>query len=379
MRKLKWNTHADLAIKKTPSVGREEYLDYMTFQANERPLFTEIFGPLIGLKEEWEEQGATPEELDFSAFTYRCEARGRLPITTGRNGGYPEQLIEETEEYKLWYDGLGRTMKLSKAVSTLPLPMDYPVKTMDDWLKIKPWYEFSEDRLSRDWQATARRHKEQDKVVYVSIPGGFDEPRELMGEEALCIAYYEQPELIHDILQTIGESAFKVLERVSSAVKIDMLSVHEDMAGRSGPLIGPKQVREFIAPYYRRIWDLLRDRGARLFDQDSDGDMTPVVDAFLEAGLNCMHPMEPTGNMDIVKIRETYGTRLAFVGGIDKHVIRRSKEEIVEELEYKIPPMVKSGGCVLALDHRIPNGTPLENYRFYVKKAWEIIHRESAI
>jgi len=40
-------------------VGREEYLDYMTFERNERPLFTEIFGPLIGLKEEWEEQANT--------------------------------------------------------------------------------------------------------------------------------------------------------------------------------------------------------------------------------------------------------------------------------------------------------------------------------
>ena len=68
MTKLKWKTHADLAIQKTASVGREEYLDHMTFQSNERPLFTEIFGPLLGLKEEWEEQGATPAELDFSAL-----------------------------------------------------------------------------------------------------------------------------------------------------------------------------------------------------------------------------------------------------------------------------------------------------------------------
>ena len=31
--------------------GREEYLDYMTFASNELPLFTEISGPIIGLKE----------------------------------------------------------------------------------------------------------------------------------------------------------------------------------------------------------------------------------------------------------------------------------------------------------------------------------------
>lgn len=377
MRQMKWKTHADLAIRKTPCVGRKEYLDHMTFQRNERPLFTEIFGPILGLKEEWEEQGATSGELDFSAFVYRCEARGWLPVNTGRNGGYPEMLIEETDDHRIWRDGLGRTMNLPKAFATLPLPMDYPVKTMDDWLKIKPWYSFSEDRLASDWQAAAQEHVRRDSVVCVGIPGGFDEPRQLMGEEALCIAYYEQPELIQDILLTIGNTAFKVLDRVSAAVKIDLLFVHEDMAGKSGPLAGPVQIREFITPYYRKIWDLLRDRGAQVFDQDSDGDMNPVIDAFLDAGVNCMHPMEPAANMDIVKVREKYGTRLAFYGGIDKHIIRRSREEIVEELEYKIPPMIKTGGCVLALDHRIPNGTPLSNYKFYVSKAWEIMNRES--
>jgi hypothetical protein len=376
--KLKWKTHADLAIQKTPSVGRDEYLNHMTFQSNERPLFTEIFGPILGLKEEWEEQGATPEELAFSAFTYRCEARGHVPVNTGRNGGYPDEIIEETDEHKIWRDGLGRTMKLPKMTATLALPMDYPVKSMDDWLKIKPWYEFSEDRLAGDWKAKALEHKSNGKVVAVGIPGGFDEPRQLMGEEELCVAFYTQPELIHDMLETIGDTAYRVLDRVSAEVQIDFLSVHEDMAGKSGPLAGPSHIGEFIKPYYRKVWDLLESRGVRIFDQDSDGDMNPVIDAFLDAGVNCMHPIEPAANMDIVKIREKYGTRLAFYGGIDKHVIRRSKQEIVDELEYKIPPMIKTGGCVLALDHRIPNGTPLENYRFYVRKAWEIMNREFA-
>lgn len=377
MRKLKWPTHAGLAIKKTPTIKREEYLDYMTFQKNERPLFTEIFGPIIGLKEEWEEQGATPEELDFSAFKYRFEIRGGVPLSIGRMGGYPEAVIENTEEYTISRDGLGRTMKLFKNVATIALPMDYPVKNMDDWLKLKPFYEFSEARFGKDWEATARRHLAAERVVSVGIPGGFDEPRQLMGEEGLCIAYHEQPELVHDILDTIGHTAFRVLDKVSATVQIDLLSVHEDMAGKSGPLAGPKQIHEFIKPYYRRVWDMLADRGARLFDQDSDGDMNAVIPAFLDAGINCMHPLEPAAGMDIVKIREQYGTKLAFYGGIDKHVIRRSKEEIVAELEYKIPPMIATGGCVLALDHRIPNGTPIENYRFYIKKAWEIIERET--
>lgn len=377
MPSLKWLEHEDLAIKKTPSIGRQEYLDHMTFRRNDRPLFTEIFGPLVGLKEEWEEQGASQAELDFSAFRYRCEGRGFLPVNTGRLGGYPEIALEETETYRLFRDSLGRTMKLSKGFATLPLPLDYPVKTMNDWKRIKPWYGFDEERLASDWEISAKQFLAEDKVICVSIPGGFDEPRQLMGEEALCLACYEQPELLFDILNTIADTAWQVLKRVTEIVKVDLLFVHEDMAGKAGPILGPRQVKEFIAPYYRKVWDLMRERGALLFDQDSDGDMNSVIPAFLEAGVNVMHPMEPAANMDIVQIRQKYGDRLAFYGGIDKHVLRRSPAEITRELEYKIPPMLQTGGCVFGLDHRIPNGTPLQNYRFYIQKVWEIFERSS--
>ena len=374
--KLRWATQASLAIKKTMGVRREEYLEYMTFRANVRPMFTEIFGPIVGLKEEWLAQGATPEELDFSAFRYRCPMTGGVPVNTGWMGGSPTEVLEETEEHLVTRDPMGRRMRLPKGMATIAHPLDYPVATMDDWLKLRDHYIFSEARFGENWEGVAREHRDAGRVVTVGIPGGFDAPRQLMGEEGVCIAYYEQPELIHDILTTIGDTALQVLDRVSSRVQIDQLSVHEDMAGKSGPLAGPKQIEAFIKPYYRRVWDMLQDRGVQLFDQDSDGDMNAVIPAFLDAGVNVMHPMEPAANMDIVEIRETYGTKLAFYGGIDKHVLRRSKEEIVAELEYKIPPMIHTGGCVLALDHRIPNGTPLGNYRFYIEKAWEIMERE---
>lgn len=370
-------THSDLAIHRAMEVRLEEYLDHMTFKANRRPLFTEIFGPLVGLKQEWAEQGATPEELDFSAFKYRRPMSGGVPVNTGWMGGGTGEILEETEAHVISRDGRGRTMKLCKGYATIALPLDYPVKTMEDWLELKHHYEFSEERFGRDWEKAAVEHREAGRVVSVSIPGGFDEPRQLMGDAAACMACLDQPELVRDILATVGETAYRVLDRVSSEVQIDQLSVHEDMAGKSGPLFGPKQVEEFIKPYYRRVWDLLESRGARIFKQDSDGDISPVLPAFLDAGLNLTFPCEPAAGMDIVKLRETYGERLAFEGGLDKHVIRRTKEEIVSELEYKIPPMVRTGGCVLGLDHRIPNGTPLENYRFYIEKAWEIMGREA--
>ncbi len=369
----KWTRHSDLAINRRPVIDRDEYLDHMTFKTNKRPLFTEIFGPIIGLKEEWEAQGATPEELDFSAFNYRAPKIDGIAVNTWRLNAW-SKTISETDTVIRYQDDLGRKLTLEKGFASLPLPQSYPVKTMDDWLAIKPRYQFSEARLEGDWERQAWKAGEKGEALTLEIPGGFDEPHQLMGEEELCCAYYEQPELIHDMLDTIGAMLVEVCDRVCDRVPVDILRVHEDMAGKSGPLAGPRQIDEFIKPYYRRVWDRLQERGTRLFDQDSDGDMNNVIQSFIDAGVNCMHPIEPAANMDMVKIRETYGTQLAFYGGIDKHVLRRSKQEIEQEIAYKVPPMLESGGCVLALDHRIPNGTPLENYRFYIKTMWEYMN-----
>lgn len=61
------------------------------------------------------------------------------------------------------------------------------------------------------------------------------------------------------------------------------------------------------------------------------------------------------------------------MGGIDKHVLRQGKEAIKRELEYKLQPLMQEGGVVFGLDHRITNGTPLEDYRYYVDTAREIL------
>jgi hypothetical protein len=358
---------------------REQYLDLMTFGTVERPMFVELFGPLIGLEDEWIAQGATADELSLVAFDWDYVPIVRCGGNTGLRGGQKPMLLEETEEYRLERDALGRTMKMMKKSATIALPQDYPVTDMDSWLRVKPLFTFHEDRADCggriNWEAVGQAKEAQaaGSLVVATIPGGFDMPRELMGELNTCLAYYDQPELMHDILQTLSDTSFRVLERISDHLLIDQLSVHEDMAGKAGPLVGPKQVAEFIAPYYRRIWDLLSSRGTRLFDMDSDGDLRPVLDSFMDAGLNSIHPLEPAAGMDMVALRKQYGKRLVFRGGIDKHVLREDKEAIRRELEYKMQPLMREGGVVFGLDHRIPNGTPLENYRYYVNLGREIL------
>lgn len=353
---------------------REEYIELMTFGKVERQMFVELFGPLIGLDAEWRKQGATEGEINMTDFDFDYVPVVGFGGKTGAIHCFEPKIIEETSEYVISRDYLGRMVKLPKGFATIALPMDFPVKDMDSWLKIKHMYEFSEDRI--DWNAVehAKKMQEQGAIVLAGMEGGWDLPRELMGEENACIAYYEDPELMEDIMATVTDTTFKVIDRISDKLTIDNLFVHEDMAGKSGPLIGPNLVREYIKPYYRKIWDMVSSKGTKLFSQDSDGNMEAVIDAFLECGVNIMYPAEPAAGMDVVELRKKYGNKLAFKGGIDKHVLRKSKEEIRKELEYKMQPLMQQGGMVFGLDHRIPNGTPLENYRYYVNTAREILN-----
>ena len=97
-----------------------------------------------------------------------------------------------------------------------------------------------------------------------------------------------------------------------------------------------------------------------------------MLDELLDCGLNSIFPMEPAAGMDAVQVRRRFGRRLAMLGGIDKHVLRQGNAAIRAELEYKLRPEMRSG-MVFGLDHRIPNGTPLEAYRFYVRTGREIL------
>lgn len=371
--------HNALAVKRQMGVRREEFLDAMTFTGEPRTFFREPFGPLSMLKEEWRSAGASAEELDLSAFRYREPLTYSVPLRTGYMGPDRSELIEETDERIEFRNSIGARMVLNKGYATLAHAVDWPIKTADDWARMKPFYAFSPDRLSNVNETlinTVNEKRDAGYVIQVGISGAFWGLRDLMGEEEAIVSVYSRPELLHDILDTFADTACRVFDVLTKHTRVDMLVLGEDMAGKAGPLWGPKQVDEFIRPYYRRVWDLLSSRGARLFFIDSDGDLNPILDNLIDAGVNYISPCEPAAGMDITAIRTRYGSKLAMQGGINKHVLRESTDAIETELERKIPLMMKQGGVMLGLDHRIPNGVSLENYRFYINKAWEIMERE---
>ncbi|MFP4377046.1 MAG: hypothetical protein ACLFP4_08385 [Spirochaetales bacterium] len=352
---------------------RDRYLDYMTGREVERPMFVELFGPLVGLPEEWAAQGATEQELSLEAFGFDYVRQHQIEVSHAFFPHVEREIIEETDEYLTERDHMRRLVKLPKGKATISLPLEFPVKGEADWLALKDRYRFDPARFETGWQERALAARESGALIYVPIQGAYDGIRELMGDEEACIGFFTQPDLLRDMLMTFADLNRRILTEIAGVVSIDQLSVHEDFAGKSGPLIGPNVIDEFLAAYYYEAWELAKGAGATLFQLDSDGNINPVIDALMAGGVNSVLPNEPAAGMDIVALREKYGSALKLVGGLDKFAVRESTAAIDRELAYKLQPSMREGCVVFGLDHRIPDGTPLANYRYYVSRAADLL------
>ncbi|MCB0123503.1 MAG: hypothetical protein KDE58_14730, partial [Caldilineaceae bacterium] len=129
---------------------------------------------------------------------------------------------------------------------------------------------------------------------------------------------------------------------------------------------------QYLVPHYRRITDLLHKHGVDVVWLDCDGDISLLVPMWLDAGVNCMFPLEVgTWRADPIKYRREYGKDLLIMGGFDKHLLQGNKAQIEAEVQ-RLAPLVDEGGFIGFCDHRVPPDVPLENYLFYLSKVRDI-------
>jgi len=356
--------------------SREQFIEMMTFGRAERPMFVELFPLSDEILEGWRAEGAPVEEVEMISFDWDYVRSIGCGVRLGPLGSRRGEVVAEDEqagEYVIPRNPVGGASPGEVGCAAEGPAAKHLVRNAGDWQKIKPDYQFHPDRIDWAQVASAKKARAKGTLVTASIPGALATARELMGEDDARIAFYDQPELMVDILDTLTNAALGVYQRLADKLVPDVLYVRENLAEAAGPLIQAERVREFIAPYYRAIWRAMSSSGTRLFQFESRGNICPLTDNLVYAGINVLCPMEVASGMDVVASRKRYGKRLAMIGGIDKEVLRRSKNAIRRELEYKMQPLMREGGMVFALDNRVPKGASLESYRYYVSLGREIL------
>ena len=292
-------------------------------------------------------------------------------------GIYPEfepLVLEETPEFIIHRDGRGITMRDRRDSGSMPEWLDYPVKTNDDWERLKSDRLRPGDpgRTAIDWDAFRARLNETGEAVQVGVfpYGVFGTPRDLLGVEELLISFYERPALVKDMMQHLTSVWLAVWERVANEVPISHIHIWEDMSGKAGSLISPKMVREFMMPCYDRIVDFAHAHGVRVISVDTDGDCSQLIPVFMQHGINMMFPFEVQAGNDVREFRQHYPT-LGIMGGLDKRALAASHVDVDREVQ-KAVDMVRCGRYVPSFDHLIPPDATWDNYRYAVARLRQV-------
>jgi uroporphyrinogen-III decarboxylase len=256
----------------------------------------------------------------------------------------------------------------------MPVTISGPVKDRATWEEIKERLDLdTPGRLPANWSDLCRQAAASGEPVYTGdLPlGFFGAPRELLGFEQLSFLFYDDPDLAHEILDTLCELWVKLLVRVQKDITLDWYFIWEDMCCKNGPLISPDLFREFLLPYYKRFTAALRRGGCKHILVDSDGDQRPLTPLWIEGGVNILFPWETQFGLDITEVRRQY-PELGMIGGIDKFALAHGRDAIDKELE-KIPFMLEHGRYIPGLDHGVPPDVSWDDYRYFYDRLRELI------
>jgi hypothetical protein len=257
-----------------------------------------------------------------------------------------------------------------------PGGIEWPVKDMKSWLKIKEErvnFDKIKDRLPKNWNELVAEYKNRDYVLAIGgYPHGFfGLPATIMGYDTLFYKYYDEPKLIHDMLNTFTDLWIAVYSEVLKDVEIDVLHIWEDVSMGSGSMISVNTIREFMLPYYKKLTNFIKSQGVKVVLVDTDGYCMNIIPVLMEGGITGMYPFEVHAGMDVVEVRKKF-PNLAMMGGIPKSKVAKGKHEIDQILE-PIKEVIKASGYIPHCDHFIPPDVALDDFLYYRKRLNEII------
>lgn len=190
--------------------------------------------------------------------------------------------------------------------------------------------------------------------------------RTMMGLERICIAFYDYPDMIHDMMKTWLKLIKTCLLRIQSKFSIFKLLIGEDISYKNGLLVSPSIMENFLFPYYKDLINSLRNNQKEFLhvEVDTDGNMSQVIPLYMKIGVNAFRPFEVAAGNDVVEFGKKY-PNIVISGGIDKRALARGREEIKRELLRILPFMFKRSGYIPTCDHNIPSDVSYENYLYY--------------
>jgi len=184
----------------------------------------------------------------------------------------------------------------------------------------------------------------------------------LMGYETLCISLCEQRDLVAAISQRLTDMYRVFLRRVLEFDRVKIVWGSDDMGFRGGTLVSPDDLREFVLPGHKLMADMSHAAG-RPYLLHSCGNLAAIMDDLIDdVGIDAKHSFEDTIE-NVIDVKETYGRRIALLGGIDVDFLcRATEDEVRRRVRTTLEKCTVGSGYCLGTGNSVANYIPLENY-----------------
>jgi uroporphyrinogen decarboxylase len=370
--------------------SRERFLQTLEFKPV-NPRWMRTSGAWQETLDIWRAQGYQGQPLDPY---FGVDHIMRVDPYYGPVPEFEHTVIEEDERTVTYINHEGILMREFKQHRDTSMPqfLRFPVENEEDFEKLRAERLVlnPEQRLSKQWREHVAAGGVAGRVnedllradALVNRAGAQDDPprqcwadrwggyfgsiRNMMGVENLCRAFYDQPKLLERIMEERTEAMITITEKVLEVTSFDVFWFWEDMAYKTGPLVGPAMYRKFAFHHYRRVVDWMHSHGIRHVGLDSDGHIDLLLPIWVEAGIDHIWPFEVQAGMDVNKVRAKYGHSLAMLGGIDKRCVAAGGETMRREVE-RVMPVVEDGGYIPELDHSAPPDISWPDYCEYIE------------
>lgn len=203
-----------------------------------------------------------------------------------------------------------------------------------------------------------------DDEIYV-IPGIFnglfDSISLGLGLEHFSRVLIKNKSFLRKIIADREKFYMELIKKAIDVTKTEVFMIGDDLAFNSGPFISPRFFNEFFLPAYKRISNMVHNRGVKLVFH-TDGDIRPLLDGLIDC-FDSIHPLQASANIDIFRIKEKYGKKICLEGNVPiELLVHGNPREISEYVKKLIKICAPGGGYMLSSGNSIVPEIPPMNY-----------------
>jgi len=368
--------------------GRERFLNVMDYKPVDKVPNYEagVWGQTVDV---WQKQGLDISKVNWDWFSgddyFKMDKRWFFPVHLGLIPAFEYKLLEKTDRYEIFQDGEGRIRKalIEGTVHGSRMCMDeymhFPVETVEDFRQMKKRFTVDfEKRYPQGWNDPAQVEKYKNREIPLifgcncSTLGFYWRARDFMGTEGISYALYDDPMLVHEMMEFIADFTIEMSKPFLGVTDCDYVFINEDMSMKNGPLISPAKYKEFIYPHMKRLVEFYKQNGVKYVFVDTDGNCEALLPLLMDLGVDGIWPLERVANMDPVRIRKEYGKDLRLTGAVDKMELAKGKKAIDAHLATLLP-LIEEGGFIPTVDHTVPPDVSLENFLYYFKRKEDLL------